>query len=197
MLDFSPVHNGQLTTKELVERENVSPDDLPKLTNEMIERMLALIANCDDADVTFVPSDPEAEDNAAALQEDVNLAWTLGHVIVHTTASAEEYAFIAAELARGVKRGDARSRYEAPWQTVTTIEQCRALLESSRQMRLATLAIWPQPPHLDNTYEPRPGLTHNCISRFVVGLLHDDSHLEHIEKIVAQARAARVGAEKK
>lgn len=193
MLDFSPVHNGQLTTKELVERENVSPDDLPKLTNEMIERMLALIANCDDADVTFVPSDPEANDTFANSADDVNLAWTLGHVIVHTTASAEEYAFIAAELARGVKRGSERSRFELAWQSVTTIQQCRERLEESRRMRLTALELWPSAPHLDNTYEPRPGLVHNCVSRFVTGLLHDDSHLGQIEHIVAQAKIARAG----
>jgi hypothetical protein len=74
---------------------------------------------------------------------------------------------------------------------VTTIEQCRARLEDSRRMRLATLAVWPQPPHLENTYEPSPGITHNCISRFAAGLAHDDSHVKQIENIVRQARAAR------
>lgn len=192
MLDFSPVHNGQLTTKQLVERENVSPADLPKLTNEMIDRMLSLIADCDDADVTFVPSDPEAHDTYAENPDEVDLAWTLGHVIVHTTASAEESAFLAAELARGVKWRGGRARYEIPWQNVTTIQQCRERLQESRRMRLASLDMWSRPPHLENTYEPRAGLTHNCISRFVAGLVHDDSHLGQIENIVAQARAARV-----
>ncbi len=192
MLDFSPVHNGQLTTKQLVERENVSPADLPKLTNEMIDRMLSLIADCDDADVTFVPSDPEAHDTYAENPDEVDLAWTLGHVIVHTTASAEESAFLAAELARGVKWRGGRARYEIPWQNVTTIQQCRERLQESRRMRLASLDMWSRPPHLENTYEPRAGLTHNCISRFVAGLVHDDSHLKQIENIVAQARAARV-----
>ncbi len=191
MLGFAPVHLGQLTTQQLVERENVSPNDLPKLTNEMLDAMLALIADCDDADVTFVPQDPEANDTFASSVEDVDLAWTLGHVIVHVTASAEESAFIAAELARGVERGVARSRFEVPWQSVTTIQRCRARLEESRRMRLASLEMWPQPPHLENTYEPAPHLLHNPISRFVAGLAHDDSHLEQIKKIVAQARAAR------
>lgn len=191
MLDFSPVHLGQLTTQQLVERENVSPHDLPKLTNEMLDAMLALIADCDDAAVTFVPQDPEANDTFASSVEDVDLAWTLGHVIVHVTASAEESAFIAAELARGVERGAARSRYEVPWQSVTTIQRCRARLQESRRMRLASLEMWPQPPHLENTYELAPHLIHNPISRFVAGLAHDDSHLEQIKKIVAQARAAR------
>ena len=71
-------------------------------------------------------------------------------MIVHTTASSEEAAFIAAELARGVEF-HGRSRSEVPWETVTTIEQCRHRLEESRRMRLATLQIWPDEPDLDNT----------------------------------------------
>jgi hypothetical protein len=186
MLDFSPVHNGQLSTKQLVEREHISQNDLRTLTNEMIDSMLELIAACDDADVTFVPDDPDAEDAYAENADQVNLAWTLGHVIVHTTASAEESAFLAAELARGVE-WHGRSRYEVPWTSVTTIVRCRERLEESRRMRLATLDVWPREPHWENTYEPAPGITHNCVSRFAAGLAHDDSHLEQIKKIVAQA----------
>lgn len=192
MLNFSSVHDGLLSVKQLVERENVTPGDLKTLTNEMIDRMLELIAGCDDADVTFVPSDPEANDMFAESADVVNLAWTLGHVIVHVTASAEESAFLAAEIARGVKWRGGRARYEVPWQEVTTIQQCRDRLEESRRMRLASLEMWPQPPHIENTYEPRSGLKHNCISRFVAGLVHDDAHLKQIENIVAQARAASV-----
>lgn len=191
MLDFSLVHNRELTTQQLVERENISSADLQGLTNEMIDRMLRLMAGCADADVTFAPNDPKANDTYASSAAEIGLAWTLGHVIVHVTASAEESAFIAAELARGVRRGDARSRFEIPWQTVTTIRQCRERLEESRRMRLASLEMWPQPPHLKNMYAPRAGLEYNCVARFVGGLAHDDSHLGQIENIIAQARAAR------
>ncbi len=191
MLNFGPVRRGELTTKELVEREGLTKADLATLTNEMIDRMLELIADCDDSDVTFVPSDPEANDTFAANPEDLALAWTLGHVIVHTTASAEEAAFLAAELARGVP-WHGRSRYEVPWQTVTTIAQCRQRLEESRRMRLALLEVFPDAPRLENLYQPRPGVVHHCLSRFVGGLMHDDAHLEQIAKIVAQARGARV-----
>jgi hypothetical protein len=191
MLDLTPIREGKLTTREFVERERLGKGDLPKFTNEMIDRMLELIADATDADVTFVPSDPGAHDSYASNPEDVDLAWTLGHVIVHVTASSEEAAFLAAEVARGVPWRGGRARYEVPWQRVTTIQQCRERLEESRRMRLASLELWPDPPHLDNVYEPRPGLMHNCISRFVSGLVHDDSHLGQIEKIAAQARQAR------
>lgn len=194
MLDFTLLKKQQISLKQLVEREKILPRDLETLTNEMVDRMLELIAGCSDADVTFVPSDPGANDTFAVNPDEVDLAWTLGHVIVHTTASSEESAFLAAEIARGVAARGGRARYEVPWQSVTTIQQCRERLEESRRMRLASLKMWPQPPHMDNTYEPRPGITHNCISRFVAGLSHDDSHLAQIEKIVKQAQEARVTA---
>ena len=55
----------------------------------MIDTMLGQLAGCADADVTFVPSDPAAVDTAAADNAEVNLPWTLGHVLVHVTASSE------------------------------------------------------------------------------------------------------------
>lgn len=189
-LDLDAVGRGDLSLFELVQREKIDKEHLRRMTNRMIDHMLALIADCTDADVVFVPSDPEANDTFAATQAEVHLAWTLGHVIVHVTASAEESAFLAAELARGVQR-EGRSRYETPWQAVTTIQECRERLEDSRRMRLATLEVWGQPPHLDNTYSPRPGVFHNAVSRFVAGLTHDEAHVAHIENIVKQAKAAR------
>src|SRR5262249_22367636 len=116
----------------------------------------------------------------------------LGHLIVHVTASSEEAAAIAAELARGVPHRGGRSRSEVHWTTVTTLAQCRERLEESRRMRLASLEMWPANPHLDNTYIPRevmPPL--HAVIRFVNGLSHDDSHLAQISEVVQQARAAR------
>lgn len=192
MLDFKPIHDQKLSVLELVERDRITPDDLPDLTNEMIDHMLRSIADCTDADITFVPSDPDAHDTHATNPDEVALAWTLGHVIVHATASAEEAAFLAAEVARGVAWRGGRARYEVPWRNVTTVQQCRARLKESRRMRLASLELWPSPPHLENTYSPREGITHNCVSRFIAGLVHDDAHLAQIDQIVRQSRAARV-----
>ncbi|MDW8327018.1 MAG: DinB family protein [Anaerolineales bacterium] len=189
MLDFTPVRNKQMTMMELV--KDLTRDDLRRLTNEMVDTMLGAIEACTDFDVTFVPVDPHAHDSAAATEGEVNLPWTLGHVIVHTTASAEEAAFLAAELARGVPN-HGRSRYETPWQSVTTIAQCRRRLEESRRMRLATLDVWPDEPHLDNTYQIwEKGPVVNAVGRFVYGLMHDDDHIGQIREIVRQAREAR------
>lgn len=139
-----------------------------------------------------MPVDPEAHDPFAEDEKDIDLPWTLGHVIVHTTASAEESAVLAAELARGVKF-HGRSRSEIPWETIDSIQQCQQRLEESRRMRLASLETWPDQPYLGNIYEPWPGASPiNAIGRFVYGLSHDDSHLIHIMEIVRQALAARL-----
>ena len=191
MLDFKAVRDKKITLSELV--AGLTLDDLRALTNEMVDAMQGLIAGCVDADVTFVPADPAAHDRFAAKEEEVKLAWNLGHVIVHTTASAEESATLAAELARGVEL-HGRSRYETPWQTVTTIAQCRRRLEESRRMRLASLDMWPVEAHLEIEYEAwTDGPRVNAIGRFVLGLMHDDSHLGQIGEIVRQAQAARGG----
>ncbi len=190
MIDFTPHRKREKTLGELV--ADFTVDDLRDLTNAMIDRQLALIADCTDEDVVFVPEDSAAEDKYAASEADANIAWTLGHVIVHVTASSEEKAFLAAEQARGVDR-DGRSRYETPWETVTTIAQVRARLEESRRMRLASLDIWPDEPNLDLTitYRYLRGPM-NAIARYCMGLLHDDDHLEQIAEIVRQAHAVRL-----
>ncbi len=189
MLDFTPVRNKDITIDQLC--ADLTVDDLRRLTGEMVDAMLELLVGCTDEDVVFVPDDPTAGDTYAADPDETLLAWTLGHVVVHTTASAEEAAFLAAELARGVPHREGRSRYEVPWRSVTTIEQCRQRLEESRRMRLASLYLWPDPPHLDNLFTTRSGARYNAVVHFVFGLYHDDSHLGQIAEIVRQARLAR------
>jgi hypothetical protein len=191
MLDFTPVRQKERSMQALV--ADLGSDDLRRLTSEMIDTMLGLIAECADADVTFAPSDPGANDPVAASQDELHVAWTLGHVVVHATASSEEAAAIAAELARGVPHRGGRSRSEVHWTTITTIAQCRQRLEESRRMRLASLDMWPAEPQLDNTYVPAyPGAEPvNAVVRFVNGLRHDDDHLGQLADVVAQARVAR------
>jgi hypothetical protein len=189
MLDFSLLETKEMTMNQLV--ADLTVNDLRRLTNEMIDTMLEMIEPCEDFDVSFVPEDPDAFDPAAEREEDIDLAWTLGHVIVHTTASAEESAALGAELARGVPRREGRSRSEIPWQKITTVAQCRHRLEESRRMRLASLDMWPDEPYLDNTYTGRSGEEVNAVVQFVFGLLHDDSHLDHLKGIIRQAQVAR------
>lgn len=187
MLDFTPVRNKEMSITELA--DGLTPDNLRQLTNEMIDAILELIRDCTDEDVLFVPDDPEAYDAYAEEAAEVDLAWTLGHLIVHVTASFEERAFLAAELARGVAH-HGRSRREVPWQTVTTIAQCRARLEESRRMCLATLDVWPDEPYLDNIYQrTETSLKVNAPTYFIFGLSHADSHLAQIAEVVRQAKS--------
>lgn len=189
MLDFGAVREKQITFHELVAGLTVA--DLRTLTDEMVDTMLAKLAWIEDVDVVFVPEDPEAEDAYAGSSEEANLPWTLGHVVVHATASAEESAFLAAEMARGVEH-HGRSRYEVPWQEVTTVAQCHRRLEESRRMRLASLELWPDAPHLENKYVPWKAMGEiDAVGRFVLGLRHDWDHLGQLDEIVRQAQAMR------
>ncbi len=191
MLNFQAFHNKEITFAELI--AGLTRDNLVALTDEMIDTTLALIAGCVDADATFVPIDPQAHDPYVATPEELCLAWTLGHVIVHTTASSEESAAVAAELARGVAY-HGRSRDEVPWMEMRTIAGCQQRLEESRRMRLASLGMWPEAAHLENEYQAwSDGPMVNAIGRFVLGLMHEESYLGQIREIVQQARAARGG----
>lgn len=190
MLDFTPVRNKEMTYSELT--AGLTVDDLRELANGMVDTVLEMIANCTDEDLTFEPADPKADDPYAADEADRDLPWTLGHVVVHLTASSEESAALAAELARGVPDRGGRSRSEIPWQTVTTIRQCRDRLEESRRMCLASLDMWPDKPYLDNTIVPWKAIGEiNALGRFVLGLSHADSHLGQIRETIRQAKAAR------
>ena len=189
MIDFAPLREEKVTIADLAEGLDMS--DLRALTIEMLDIMSALVAECVDADVVLVPDDPDANDTYASSDDEISLSWTLGHVIVHTTASAEEAAFLGTELARGVKRRGGRARREVPWETVTTIAQVQHRLKESRRMRLASLDMWPDEPYLDNNYMRKRGLYINAVSQFLLGLLHDDSHVQQIANIVAQGKAAR------
>jgi hypothetical protein len=192
MLDFAAVRSGERTMLELAEGLTVT--DLHRLIDEMADLQLALVADAQDADVTFVPSDPNAKDTYAANESDVELAWTLGHVIVHATASSEEGAFLAVEMARGVPP-HGRSRYETPWENITTITQARARLEESRRMIHAMLNICPDLPHVEVMTEPAAGSRFpamNMYGRFLLGLMHADSHIEQLREILRQAHAARI-----
>ena len=185
MLDFQPVREKKIALQELV--KGFTKLGLQNELNEMYDEVERLIADCNDAHVSFQPVDEKADDPYAIKGEE-SISWTLGHVIVHLTASMEESASLASELARGVTF-HGRSRWEVPWREVTTIESCRARMAESRRMCLASLEMWPDPPHMENTYIVVEGaLPHTCISRFASGLKHASDHLDQIAEIVRQAK---------
>jgi len=191
MIDFTAVREKRQDVAGLA--SGLSKSDLANATRAITADVERRIRGVQDADVTFVPLDPLANDEFAADSSEVGLAWTLGHVVVHLTASAEESAFLAAELARGVP-GHGRSRYETPWESVTTIEQCRVRLRESQRMVLASLDSWPDEPHLELVYVPTNGTPRNAIARYLGGVMHADSHLDQLTEIARQAAEARTAA---
>lgn len=189
VIDFAPVRRKEKALQDLA--EGMTRDELARLASEMCDIFLELVAEASDSDVTFVPEDPDANDTFAATAEEVNMPWTLGHVIVHWTASSEESAALALALARGVDVSG-RSRYEVPWSEVASVGFLRERIEESRRMQLAMLDAWPDQPHLDNTYSPREGSPAvNAVSRFLSGLSHADSHRDQVRNILAQAKASQ------
>ena len=186
MLDFTPVNKYEVPMSNF--SAHLWLADLRQLTHQSVDRLLALLAQCEDDDIVYVPHDPLAYDAYAARfrPDEAEIGWTIGHNIVHATASAEEYAFNAAELARGVPY-HGRSRYEHPWQTITTVQQCVTRLEESRRLRLASLELWPNEPDLQNGVTPwRQSGWVNAVGLFTWGLAHDDSHWRQIQKVLRQ-----------
>ncbi len=188
MLDFQSVRDKKISLQDLV--KGLGREDLRSNVIEMYDTIEKTIAHSTDTDVTFQPVDPLAKD-PNAIQGEESLAWTLGHVIVHLTASMEESASIAEELARGVEY-HGRSRWEVPFGKATTVDFCRKRLAESRRMCLASLDMWPDLPHMDNTYLPpiQGVLPHTAVSRFASGLKHASDHLEQIAEILRQSQEA-------
>jgi hypothetical protein len=189
IVDFTPIKQPEATVADI--QNDYNHQDLIDATNEMIDQTIALIKDLPDWAVTFEPEDPDANDPGAATEAEIHMPWTLGHVIVHTTASAEEGAAHGATLARGAAvRG--RNRYETPWTEMQTIAQLIERLEESRRIRLAYLNAWPDAPHYDNLYTRREDYfgALNCVGYTLVGLNHEMDHWDQIQDIVAQAKAA-------
>src|SRR5687767_5725534 len=185
-----------VTAPTIPDPTNATIADLRNLVNEMVGTIVGLIQGCADQEVTWMPEDPDAYDPVAATPEEIYLPWTLGHVIAHITATWEENATMASELARGVQRGG-RSRREVPWRTMTTVEQCLHRLEESRRIRLASLEMWPDQPYLDTTLRPgEDAEPMNAITFFLLAHRHDQSHLNQISRLIQQSRQARTSGDR-
>jgi hypothetical protein len=169
-------------------QDRITRADLVRATQGMLDHILALVSDLPDACVTFEPQDPLADDPHASRAER-RMPWTLGHVIAHITASGEEGAARGLTLARNVEVLG-RSRYETPWHEITTTAQVVRRLQESRRMRLAMLDAWPDEPHLDKTCDLSWAGSLNAVGMVLTGLKHDADHLNQIEDIIRQARAA-------
>ena len=177
--DFTALHEGKATFADVV--KDVKYSDLRTLTAEFFSTIQSTVAGATDADVTFLPQDPET-------REENGLGWPLSHIIVHLTATMEEAAAMGAMLARGVAV-EGRLRYETPWESIQTAAQLQARLKESQRMCNAFLDAWPDAPHLDVTITPI--LTFgpmNAIARYMLGIFHGQMHFNQLHSAMEQAK---------
>jgi len=196
--DFSSVHSGAVKLGDFARPFQV--EDIHAATNASVDHLLGIIRDVrSDAEISFIPYDPEANDSHA-VPEERNIGWSLGHLVAHVTASSEEAAAIASLLARGVPYGrEPRLRYETPWREINTRAKAMQRLEESRRIRLGYLAAFPSTPHLENQCalsergKERYGEL-NAIGQFLSGLLHETGHYAQFQEAARQAgEASREG----
>lgn len=180
--NFSAVLSGQTSYADLV--SGIRQADLHDITNEILNTIATIIEGANDADVVFVPRDENLQDPGKSGES----GWTLGHVVTHLTASLEEPAALASTMARGIVPAG-RSRYEVPWERVTTAQQVLSRLVECRRMCNAFLETWPDDPHLDIavTRVPQFGPM-NAIGMYILGLFHVAMHFDQLREIMRQAK---------
>ena len=180
VLNFEAFRSGKASYADTV--RDVTHPDLYQATNNLFDTIESIISGVTDMGVTFAPHDPDLKD---ANEE----AYTLGHAIVHLTATLEETASIGSVLARGIAF-DGRLRNEVPWQTIHTAQQVHARLRESRRMCKAYLDAWPDSPYLDVTIMRIPHFgPMNAAGIHALGILHGESHIEQLREIMRQSRA--------
>lgn len=196
MIDFSPVTSGQ---QKLIDfSQSFTVEDLRQAASASIDTLLDFISDLDDADVTFDPIDPDADDPYAAEGEE-KIGWSLAHLVAHVTASTEEWATYSSILARGIPYpAEPRLRYETPWRDLTTYAECVQRLEESRRIRLGYLMAWPDTPNLTLLRELSPRFIEhfgefNATTCFLFGLMHEVGHYDQFREVRRQALAARGG----
>ncbi|HVU14361.1 MAG TPA: DinB family protein [Phototrophicaceae bacterium] len=190
LIDFSPLDNPDLKLYDFAQQ--FSLDDLRAAANASLDNILSIIGSADDAQVAFLPNDPLANDPFAPPEEQ-HIGWSLAHLVVHVTATAEEGAAYSAILARGIPYPrEPRLRYETDWHTMKTRAQVLQRIEESRRIRLAALDTWPDEPHLDVYRDvsekalERNGAS-NAKAAFLGGLRHEAGHFAQMRDAAHQA----------
>jgi hypothetical protein len=189
LINFQPIYNGEKSLGDLA--GEFSNADLVAALNSYVDFTIEVIESVDDTQVTHIPHDPDADDPYAASDADRHAGWSLVHLVMHVTASAEEAAAFSSILARGIAIGG-RLRSEQDWRQVTTCAGTVARLEECRRICLAYLATWPDRPDVTTVRIMPEHLTWmkpNAPVSFLAGLMHWHKHVNQFRTVAEQARS--------
>lgn len=189
LIDFQPVMRREMPIEDLAARYTNA--DLGEALRAYVAFTRGVMSTVTDAEATFVPPDPDANDPYAASEAEQHVGWSLVHLVVHVTASAEEAAAFSSLLARGIAIGG-RLRSETPWESVTTVAGALARLDESERMCLGYLAAWPDRPDLATVRilpEGSKWRPPNAPTQFLSGLLHWNNHVQQFERVAAYVRS--------
>lgn len=187
LIDFQPVFSKEKTLQDLA--NEYSHVDLGNALNGYVDFTTQVFQGLSDEQATFIPTDPDADDPFAASEVERHMGWSLVHLVMHVTASAEEAAAFSSILARGIPIGG-RLRSERDWRQVSTCFETLARLDECRRMCLAYLATWPDQPDLITVRimpENLSWMKPNAKISFLAGLMHWHKHIEQFQKVVMQA----------
>lgn len=196
-IDFTPIR--ERTQKAIPFAAQFSLEEIRAAAVESIDFMLDILDGLSDADVTFVPDDPDAND-PHAVPDEVSVGWNIAHIIVHVTASTEEYVSTAAVIARGINYPrEPRLRYETHWKSVVSVAQCEQRLRESLRMRLAALDSFPDE-ILPGRWERSERFLEifgevDAKAAYLLGLNHETGHRVQLVEAKRQALSVRTGAD--
>lgn len=192
-LDYTPIYEGTMKWGAFVTENNLTFEDLREETLRLYEATHTILDEAVDADISFVPHDPNAHD-AHAPEGKQHIGWTLGHLIAHATATNEETFVFGSLLARGIPQGG-RIRVEAAWEEIDTVAKARQRLNESRRIVLSYLDAIPDAPDLETerVFSERAAAYFgpiNALASVLMGLTHHNEHLPQMEEALCQAKAA-------
>ena len=196
-IDFTPIR--ERTQQAIPFAEQFSLDEIRSAAVESIDFMLGILDGLSDADVTFVPDDPDADD-PHAVPEEISGGWNIAHIIVHVTASTEEYVSTAAVIARGINYPrEPRLRYETHWKSVVTVAQCEQRLRESLRIRLAALDSFPDE-ILPGRWERSERFLEifgegDAKAAYLLGLSHETGHHAQLAEAKRQTLSVRSAAD--
>lgn len=192
-IDYTPLYNGDVKWYDLA--QDLTFEQLRDEVNRLYDETHAIIERNTDAQIAFLPYDPEANDPYAETEAEKHIGWTLGHLVAHVTATNEEAAAFTSLLARGIPQSG-RIRTETPWEDVDTTDKALQRLEESRRIVLAYLDTLPDAPNL-NTYREFSNERVqnyfgdiNAPAAMLTGLSHHNEHMAQFREVERQAQEA-------